>query len=143
MIGSKRNDSSTIRATPSANGEVRSSRNFSNNSSARSDEGTRAETIDGAAVAMRYPSGSPRNLRSEPQLSSAEPPAVPQVREISFARFRPAVYSCYLARSDREQSVKSWRGWPTRRVPIPSHNEGRGSFSTSSSTTSLPDEMTG
>ena len=36
MMGSKRNDSSTMRATPSANGEARSRRNFSISSSARS-----------------------------------------------------------------------------------------------------------
>ena len=36
MIGSKRNDSSTIRAIPSASGEASSRRNFSINSSARS-----------------------------------------------------------------------------------------------------------
>src|SRR5437867_1417360 len=89
------------------------------------------------------PSGSPRNLRSEPQSSSAEPPAVPQVPEISFVRFQPAVCSCYPARSDRERSVKSWHDWPTRRVPIPSHNKGRESSSINSSTTSLSDEMTG
>jgi hypothetical protein len=46
MIGSSRNDSSTIRATPSANGEVRSSRNFSKSSSARSDVGSLAESAD-------------------------------------------------------------------------------------------------
>ena len=42
-MGSKRNDSSTIRATPSASGEARIIRNFSNSSSARSEEGNRAE----------------------------------------------------------------------------------------------------
>ena len=41
MIGSKRYDSSTIRATPSASGEARSKRNFSINSSARSGEDPR------------------------------------------------------------------------------------------------------
>ena len=38
MIGSRRNDSSTIRATPSASGEERSRRNFAISSSALSDE---------------------------------------------------------------------------------------------------------
>ncbi len=38
MIGSRRNDSSTIRATPSASGEERSRRNFAISSSALSEE---------------------------------------------------------------------------------------------------------
>ena len=42
-MGSKRNDSSTIRATPSASGEARIIRNFSNSSSARSEEGNRPD----------------------------------------------------------------------------------------------------
>jgi hypothetical protein len=52
MIGSRRNDSSTIRATPSASGEDRSSLNFSINSSARSDEGSRGVTGLEAADAV-------------------------------------------------------------------------------------------
>ena len=52
MIGSKRNDSSTIRATPSASGEERSSRNFSISSSALSEEGDLLENELGVAGAI-------------------------------------------------------------------------------------------
>jgi hypothetical protein len=52
MIGSRRKDSSTIRATPSASGEQRSNRNFSINSSARFDEVSRAEAALGTAAAV-------------------------------------------------------------------------------------------
>ena len=67
MIGSRRNDSSTIRATPSASGEERRRRNFSINSSALSEVGTRLEcelavaaafgAFDGALVATPLASG--------------------------------------------------------------------------------------
>ena len=50
MIGSRRNDSSTIRATPSASGEARSRRNFSINSSARSGEVPLARQAAGTGV---------------------------------------------------------------------------------------------
>ena len=72
MIGSKRNDSSTIRATPSANGEERSSLNFSINSSARSDEGSRGKAGLDAGVtstwirrACREPSFRNRRCRQQ------------------------------------------------------------------------------
>jgi hypothetical protein len=51
IIGSKRNDSSTIRATPSASGEARIIRNFSNSSSARSEEENRPDAEFEATVA--------------------------------------------------------------------------------------------
>ncbi len=78
-MGSKRNDSSTMRATPSANGEARSRRNFSINSSARSvvairpvtddetaaDDGDSAETVkvspvETGVVSNKFSSGTPR-----------------------------------------------------------------------------------
>ena len=65
MIGRSRNDSSTIRATPSASGEPSSNRNFSINSPARSgdrtrapattDTGAEAERLDLQAVPPRHP----------------------------------------------------------------------------------------
>ena len=52
MIGSKRNDSSTIRATPSASGEERSRRNFSISSSALSEERVLLESELAVAAAI-------------------------------------------------------------------------------------------
>ena len=67
MIGSRRNDSSTIRATPSASGDERRRRNFSISSSARSEEGTlpgmesftgvEFDELTGAAMATPTESG--------------------------------------------------------------------------------------
>ena len=52
MIGNRRNDSSTIRATPSASGEESSRRNFSISSSALSEEGVLTESELGVVTAL-------------------------------------------------------------------------------------------
>ena len=83
MIGSKRNDSSTIRATPSASGELRISRNFSINSSARSDDGTRAwATSDAEVTAVAFVGGAEvRSLATGP-VSSKISSGTPSARDI-------------------------------------------------------------
>jgi len=82
MIGSRRNDSSTIRAIPSAIGEARSSRNFSNSSSARSDEETRAETAAEAAVAAVASVGIAAAPSLETVVVSKISSGTPRAREI-------------------------------------------------------------
>ena len=138
MIGSRRNDSSTIRATPSASGEERSSLNFSINSSARSDEENRGN----AGLVAAVPAPEVAGTVAEPSFGTAvvvsrTSSGTPSDAAKSFARFRPEACSCYLAQSGRERSVKSWHGWPARLAPIPSHNENHGSLSISSSMASI------
>jgi hypothetical protein len=83
MIGSKRNDSSTIRATPSASGEARIIRNFSKSSSARSEEENRAEAeLEVTAAAVMVPTiGSSLSVGTA-GVSSKFSKGTPNAREI-------------------------------------------------------------
>ena len=81
--------------------------------------------------------GTSRALHRNPAWSSARPRGARPGLGKSFSECRPEVCSCFLARFDRERSVKSWHGSPTRQDPIPSRNEGHGFSSASSSMASL------
>ena len=84
MIGRSRNDSSTIRATPSASGEPSNNRNFSNNSPARSGDSERPPTTDGGATVVASMSGvSPgRSWADIGVISRRASSGTPRAREI-------------------------------------------------------------
>ena len=82
-MGRRRNDSSTIRATPSASGEPSKRRNFSINSSARSDEVDRIGPAAGAigvAVALAG-AGGPSSITIGVDVSKSSS-GTPSAREI-------------------------------------------------------------
>ena len=106
MIGRSRKDSSTIRAIPSASGDARSIRNFSINSSPRSEESGRSmpkltmvwDTAPLSGAASAPPPDSPRTGVESRSSSSG----TPRAREI-----RRSVPACGLLvfphQSDRAQ----------------------------------------
>ena len=125
-MGSSLNDSSTIRATPSARGEPRISRNFSISSSARSEDAPRPETtIDEGVDVGNLPSVRGR-VRSKRAWSRAKPREVHRGLAKSAAKSRLGVYSYFPSQFGRGRSAKSWHDRLTRPVPILLHSEDRG-----------------
>ena len=108
MIGNRRNDSSTIRATPSASGDPRINRNFSINSSARSDDGTLPGAMsDVGVVIVAFVVGTNAPSLETGALSSRISRGTPNCARNSSEVFPPGVCSYYLVRFDKGLFVRS------------------------------------
>ena len=119
MIGRSRNDSSTIRAIPSASGDARSIRNFSTKSSARSERAVSAQARHGVGKRawLRHCFGRCERLGQHGCRVEEDFKRHAKCPGNSPEACQPGACWCCRAQFDKAQSAKSWHDWPIRRVP--------------------------